>query len=93
MVSRPPFASMIVTRWNATTGMWEVVPATVSGPSVNDQGATRFYSYTFTYSGASNAAAGQAFGMGHVALVAGQMIRIIGLDGAGNAISTQTFTL
>ncbi len=70
------------------------VPLPVPGSNVfefNDQGVTRFWRFQFTFAG-FGMAGNNAFNT-EAALATGNQMRMIGVDAAGNAVSTLTFTL
>lgn len=78
-VTNPPFTRVEIIRAGATE--WtHLGQATFAG--VLDQGSTRFFRYTFSYSG-------QAQGQGDIAALANlDVLRAIGVDAQGNALST-----
>lgn len=75
----PPFTNIVVTRLNTVTGEWDYVTGTVSNVVTNDQGATRFYTWTFT------PAASEA------EVASGDTFRVIGIDSEGNGLSTADY--
>jgi uncharacterized protein YjdB len=78
-ITNPPFTAVHVIRAGATE--WEYLGTATFAGTV-DQGATRFYRYTFTFSGANQGQFTQA------ALAGGDVIRAIGVDASGNGLST-----
>lgn len=88
-------AGLTVADAAATAGQWIYIGSVnanvPSNPIIQDQGVTRFWRFTFTFSGF-------AAGLNHssnteAALAATNVVRAIGVDASGNAISTLTFTL
>lgn len=82
-VTNPPFSSVYVIRAGATE--WEYL-GTATFAGTLDQGATRFFRYTFTFAGTSQGQFNQA------ALTNGDIVRAIGADASGNALSTRNVT-
>lgn len=76
----PPFTNIVVTRENAA-GEWQYVTGTLSSVVTNDQGATRFYTWTFTPA------------EGEDEVTTGDVFRVIGIDAAGNGLSTASYTI
>lgn len=76
----PPFTNIVVTRLNAG-GEWQYVTGTLSNVVTNDQGATRFYTWTFTPA------------EGEDEVTTGDVFRVIGVDAAGNGLSTTSYTI
>jgi uncharacterized protein YjdB len=79
----------------ATAGQWIYLgstnPNVPVNPIIQDQGVTRFWRFLFSF-------AGNPVGQNHpsnteAALATGNLMRAIGVDASGNAISTLTFTL
>ncbi len=84
-ITNPPFTSVQIVRQVGATE-WEYIgTATYAGPL--DQGANRFWRYTITSS-----AIGQGNGVTMAALANGDQIKAIGVDAAGNGLSTATQT-
>lgn len=88
-------ANLTVVDAAATAGQWiylgSTTPNVPVNPIIQDQGVTRFWRFQFTF-------AGNAVGLNHPlntesALAATNLVRAIGVDASGNAISTLTFTL
>ena len=82
-VTNPPFSSVYVIRAGATE--WEYL-GTATFAGTLDQGATRFFRYTFTFAGTNQGQFNQA------ALTNGDIVRAIGADASGNALSTRNVT-
>lgn len=82
----PPFQRIEIVRFNNVSGEYDVVVGTLGAPVPNDQGANRFYTWTFTLS-TSGAGAGQNV------FATGDIVRAIGVDANGNGLSTPDMTL
>ncbi len=85
-VTNPPFASVGVIRLVSGTE-WEYL-GTASAIGTLDQGALRFWRYSFTYTGQA-----QGAGVTMAALASGDSIRAIGTDASGNGLSARTVQL
>ncbi|MBL0169149.1 MAG: hypothetical protein IPP90_00260 [Gemmatimonadaceae bacterium] len=107
-VVNSPFTRADYYRWKATAnagltvadnvptaGQWvylgSVVANVPTNPIIQDQGVTRFWRFRFTFAG---------FGTANnhptnteAAIATGDIMRVIGTDAAGNAISTLTYVL
>ncbi len=84
-ITNPPFTSVYIVRQVGTTE-WEYMgTATYAGPL--DQGGNRFWRYTL-----STTSMDQGNGVTMAALVNGDAIKGIGVDAAGNGLSTATST-
>lgn len=88
-------ANLTVADAAATAGQWIYLgstnPNVPVNPIIQDQGVTRFWRFQFSF-------AGNTAGMNHPlntegALASTNLVRAIGVDASGNAISTLTFTL
>jgi uncharacterized protein YjdB len=79
-VTNPPFTAVHVIR--AGTTEWEYLGTATFAGTV-DQGALRFYRYTFTFAGVSQGQFNQA------GLTGGDIIRAIGVDASGNGLSSR----
>ncbi len=82
----PPFQRIELVRFNGITGDYDVVVGTLGAPVPNDQGANRFYTWTFTIN-TTGAGAGQKV------FATGDIVRAIGVDINGNGLSTPDMTL
>lgn len=83
-VTNPPFTRVEMIRAGATE--WTHLGQAVYAGSL-DQGATRYWRYTFSFAGISQ-------GQGSVAALANlDVLRAIGTDAAGNGISTKNWTV
>ncbi len=82
----PPFQRIELVRYNNITGDYDVVVGTLGAPVPNDQGASRFYTWTFTIN-TTGAGAGQKV------FATGDIVRAIGVDINGNGLSTPDMTL
>lgn len=82
-VTNPPFTSVYIIRAGATE--WEYL-GTATFAGTLDQGATRFFRYTFTFAGANQGQFNQA------ALTNGDIVRAIGADASGNGLSSRNVT-
>jgi hypothetical protein len=82
-ITNPPFSSVYVIRAGATE--WEHL-GTATFAGTLDQGGLRFFRYTFSFGGVSQGQFTQA------ALANGDVVRAIGVDAAGNALSTLNVT-
>lgn len=82
-VTNPPFTSVYVVRAGATE--WDFL-GTATFAGTLDQGVNRFFRYTFTFASANQGQFVQA------ALTNGDIVRAIGVDGSGNALSTRNVT-
>ncbi|WP_439643110.1 beta strand repeat-containing protein [Gemmatimonas sp.] len=84
-ITNPPFTSVYIVRQVGTTE-WEYIgTATYAGPL--DQGGNRFWRYTL-----SSSSFDQGNGVTMAALTSGDNIKAIGVDAAGNGLSTATST-
>ncbi|MCE2954984.1 MAG: Ig-like domain-containing protein [Gemmatimonas sp.] len=79
-VTNPPFTAVHVIR--AGTTEWEYLGTATFAGTV-DQGALRFYRYTFTFAGTNQGQFTQA------GLTGGDIIRAVGVDASGNGLSTR----
>jgi hypothetical protein len=79
-VTNPPFTAVHVIRAGSTE--WEYLGTATFAGTV-DQGALRFYRYTFTFAGVSQGQFNQA------GLTGGDIIRAIGVDASGNGLSSR----
>lgn len=81
-----PFARVDLIRAGADeAGMvWEHLAGTMSAPSPNDQGGTRFWTYTFTMSS-------MGAGENQRPLAVGDQIRAIGVSAEGNGLASPIF--
>lgn len=88
-------ANLTVADAAATAGQWIYLGSTVANvptnPIIQDQGVTRFWRFQFSFAGFGTAG-NNAFNT-EAALATGNQMRMVGVDAAGNAISTLTFTL
>lgn len=82
-VTNPPFSSVYVIRAGATE--WEYL-GTATFAGTLDQGATRFFRYTFAFAGVNQGQFNQA------ALTNGDIVRAIGVDASGNGLSSRNVT-
>jgi uncharacterized protein YjdB len=82
-ITNPPFSSVYVIRAGATE--WEHL-GTATFAGTLDQGGLRFFRYTFSFGGVSQGQFTQA------ALANGDVVRAIGVDAAGNGLSTANVT-
>ena len=84
-ITNPPFTAVYIVRQVGATE-WEYIgTATYAGPL--DQGGNRFWRYTL-----SSSAFDQGNGVIMAALTSGDAIKAIGVDAAGNGLSTATST-
>jgi hypothetical protein len=107
-VSLPPFTRVDYYRWDAiananltvpdaaaTAGQWVLLGSTnsvfLTNPVLQDQGLTRFWRHLFSFAGFGTT--GNQAANTEAALASGNLIRAVGVDAQGNAISTLTFTL
>jgi hypothetical protein len=107
-VVNSPFTRVDYYRWNvlananlviadavATAGQWVYVGSVTANvpvnPIIQDQGVTRFWRFTFTFAGFGTANNNKFNTEGPFG--AGDLVRAIGTDASGNAISALTFTL
>jgi len=82
-ITNAPFAAVYIVRTNGTE--WEFL-GTATNAGTLDQGANRFYRYTFSFAGLASA-------QGNIAgLTNGDVVRAIGVDASGNAISSRSVT-
>jgi uncharacterized protein YjdB len=82
-VTNAPFTRVHVIRAGAT--QWEFL-GTATFAGTLDQGGNRFFRYTFTFAGVNQGQFTQA------ALTNGDVVRALGVDGSGNALSTLNVT-
>lgn len=107
-VVNTPFNRVDFYRWNATAnagltvadaaataGQWVYIGSVTTqwpvNPALQDQGVTRFWRYTFSFAGFGTT--GNHVTNTEGALAGGDVIRAVGVDAQGNAISTLNFTL
>jgi hypothetical protein len=85
-VTNPPFARVHIIRENTVTGQWDYLgDATYAG--VLDQGANRYFRYTFTFAGQSQGQYSLA------ALADNDNLIAIGTDANGVGLATQAATI
>ncbi len=88
-------ANLTVVDAAATAGQWIYLGSTTANvpinPIIQDQGVTRFWRFQFSFSGFGTT--GNHSANTETAWVTGNQIRAVGVDAAGNAISTLTFNL
>jgi hypothetical protein len=84
-ITNPPFTRVDIVRQVGATE-WEFLGSATFAGSL-DQGATRFWRYSFSYAGQSQAQFAVA------PLANGDIVRAIGVDATGNGLSTRNTTV
>jgi hypothetical protein len=77
----PPFTRIEIARYNPDTDVYDILVGTLALTAINDQGESRFYTWTFTLSTTG-------MGAGQASITAGQTIRAIGVDPSGNGLAS-----